>query len=266
MTSVGELVDKALNRTAAVQVVVRLRPMNSAELAHSDPEPCLRAVLDHRHQYRHMEAIVNRGAKEEVVTRFTFDRVLPPEVGQRELFESSGVRELMDAALTGINVSVFAYGQTGSGKTYTMSGLEEHLLRDFNQDDQSMGLISRAVTYLFQRIEEDAEGSTTLMKAAFSEIYNEVRPPFACSTAPAPLAQTPPKLNTFRSRTHANALMHTHAHTLLKQPHPPRAPGCSACTTCSTLPGSCFTWGTTRRQGRCFCRGRCWWTAKRWTT
>jgi hypothetical protein len=56
-----------------------------------------------------------------------------------------------------------------------------------------MGLISRAVTYLFQRIEEDAEGSTTVMKAAFSEIYNEVRPPFACSTAHrAPSHEIPP--------------------------------------------------------------------------
>jgi len=175
VTSVGELVDKALNRTAAVQVVLRVRPMNSAELQGADPEPCLRAVQDHRQQYRHLEAVVNRDAKEEVVTRFTFDRVVPPEVGQRELFELSGVRELMDAALTGSNVSVFAYGQTGRGKTYTMSGLEENLMKDYNGDDHTMGIISRAVTYLFQRIDEDVEGSTTVMKAAFSEIYNEVR-------------------------------------------------------------------------------------------
>jgi len=175
VTSVGELVDKALNRTAAVQVVLRIRPMSVAELQGPDPEPCLRAAQDHRQQYRHLEAVVNRDAKEEVVTRFTFDRVLPPEVGQRELFELSGVRELMDAALTGINVSVFAYGQTGSGKTYTMSGLEENLMRGYNGDDSSLGIISRAVSYLFQRIEEDVEGSTTVLKAAFSEIYNEVR-------------------------------------------------------------------------------------------
>jgi hypothetical protein len=200
-TSVGELVDKALNRTAAVQVVLRVRPLNSAELAGSDPEPCLRAVHDHRQQYRHLEAVVNRDAKEEVVTRFTFDRVVPPEVGQRELFEVSGVRELMDAALTGINVSVFAYGQTGSGKTYTMSGLEENLMKDYNGDDHTMGIISRAVTYLFQRIDEDVEGSSTVMKAAFSEIYNEVRrntvlPPRFCAALslshPSPLIPHPP--------------------------------------------------------------------------
>jgi len=126
-------------------------------------------------QYRHLEAIVDRGAKAETVTSYTFDRVVPPEVGQRELFEMSGVQELMDAALTGINVSVLAYGQTGSGKTYTMSGLEEHVLAGFRKDDQTSGLISRSVSHLFQRISEDLEGSTTTVKACFSEIYNEVR-------------------------------------------------------------------------------------------
>ena len=174
-TSVGELVDKALNRSAAVQVVLRVRPMNSHELRQADPEPCLRVVNDHRMQYRHLEAIVDRGAKAETVTSYTFDRVVPPEVGQRELFEMSGVQELMDAALTGINVSVLAYGQTGSGKTYTMSGLEEHVLAGFRKDDQTSGLISRSVSHLFQRISEDLEGSTTTVKACFSEIYNEVR-------------------------------------------------------------------------------------------
>ena len=247
-TSVGELVDKALNRTAAVQVVLRVRPLNSAEMRHSDPEPCLRAVHDHRHLCRHLEAVVNRGAKEEVVTRFTFDRVVPPEVGQRELFETSGVRELMDAALTGINVSVFAYGQTGSGKTYTMSGLEENLLHDFNRDDQSMGIISRAVSYLFQRIDQDAEGSTTVMKAAFSEIYNEVR----CRRRAGGAGWVRPALFPLLFFQPPSFLFCT----------APR----SACTTCSTSRASCCTWATTPKPSPSSCRGRCWWTARRWRT
>ena len=226
-TSVGELVDKALNRSAAVQVVLRVRPMNSLELRQEDPEPCLRVVNDHRMQYRHLEVVVNRGAKEETVTAYTFDRVVPEEVGQRELFEMSGVQELMDAALHGINVSVFAYGQTGSGKTYTMSGLEEHLMRGYREDDQSMGIISRSVSYLFARIGEDAEGSRTAVKASFSEIYNEVGglfcffflslgrgwwwcdPPYA--SLPLPPHCVPP-LSYPHTHTHFNLTHFTRAH------------------------------------------------------
>lgn len=38
---------------------------------------------------------------------------------------SPGTLQLLDAAMSGFNVTVLVYGQTGSGKTFTMLGREE---------------------------------------------------------------------------------------------------------------------------------------------
>lgn len=42
---------------------------------------------------------------------------------------------------------IFAYGQTGSGKTYTMEGPSV-------EDEQSRGMISRAVIQIFKNTQE----------------------------------------------------------------------------------------------------------------
>jgi hypothetical protein len=173
--TVDDLVDKALNRTAAVQVVIRVRPMNSGELSAPNPEPVLRVAHEFKNDFRVLEAVVGQHGDRETVRRFTFDRVAPPEVGQAQLFEMSGVKELMDAALTGLNASVFAYGQTGSGKTYTMSGIEERLghARETSAMDATMGIIPRAIQHLYHRVRAEPEGSSTIVRASFAEIYNE---------------------------------------------------------------------------------------------
>ena len=176
-SSVDELVDKALNKTAAVQVVVRVRPLSSAELAAADNEPVLRVANTFRNEYRTLEAVVSRNGDKETVRRFTFDRVAPPEISQRELFDLSGVKELMEATLMGLNVSIFAYGQTGSGKTYSMSGVEEVIDSGALISENTMGIIPRAINHLFSRIREESEGSTTVMRCSYSEIYNEARTP-----------------------------------------------------------------------------------------
>jgi hypothetical protein len=46
---------------------------------------------------------------------FEFDAVLPPRCEQAAVFDCSGVKEYIDAALQGYAATVFAYGQTGSG-------------------------------------------------------------------------------------------------------------------------------------------------------
>lgn len=55
---------------------------------------------------------------------FSFDNVFGDGVSTQEIFDLQ-VKELVNTAMEGINVTVFAYGQTSSGKTFTMRGIEK---------------------------------------------------------------------------------------------------------------------------------------------
>lgn len=60
-----------------------------------------------------------------------------------QVFETVA-QPIVDAALCGINGTIFAYGQTGSGKTFTMSGGTESF--------GDRGIIPRALSALFARL------------------------------------------------------------------------------------------------------------------
>ncbi|XP_071956194.1 carboxy-terminal kinesin 2-like isoform X2 [Antedon mediterranea] len=97
---------------------------------------------------------------------FDFDRVFSPDSSQVEVFEE--ISQMVQSALDGYNVCIFAYGQTGSGKTYTMEGPN-------NPNEETMGMIPRAVAQIFKCVDElEANGWTYTMQASFLEIYNEM--------------------------------------------------------------------------------------------
>ena len=85
-----------------------------------------------------------------------------------EVFEQSGVTDLIESALEGFSCTVFAYGQTGAGKTHTMSGYGEM----GEGVDELHGIIPRASRRLFQEA-EGREGVSYTFKASYLEIYNE---------------------------------------------------------------------------------------------
>ncbi|KAI1740949.1 hypothetical protein F4680DRAFT_416705 [Xylaria scruposa] len=81
---------------------------------------------------------------------FVFDRVFGPEVSQDGIWDY--LNESINAFLQGYNVSLLAYGQSGAGKSYTMGTagpLEQGEL-------DSMGVIPRAATELFEKLEGPA--------------------------------------------------------------------------------------------------------------
>ncbi|KAG2449345.1 hypothetical protein HYH02_005500 [Chlamydomonas schloesseri] len=114
---------------------------------------------------------------------FAYDLVLGPDAQTRQLW-SSHVAPLVDAALGGVNATVFAYGQTGSGKTYTMFGPN-------NPNDPAAakkgggggggrggdGVIGMSLTYLFQalqaQIKERGATEEYVVKVSMLELYNE---------------------------------------------------------------------------------------------
>ncbi|KAK6587047.1 hypothetical protein PZA11_000337 [Diplocarpon coronariae] len=126
---------------------------------------------------------------------FVFDRVFSEDVPQEGIWEY--LVESTNAFVQGYNVSMLAYGQSGAGKSYTMgtSGPEQQA------DNDVMGVIPRAATALFEKLEgppasnrnsmsglraptrysvnaaamlaKKAEKTWTL-KATYVEIYNEM--------------------------------------------------------------------------------------------
>lgn len=68
--------------------------------------------------------------------------------------------------ISGFNVTVLAYGQTGSGKTFTMG---TNFLPSCDGDPNMDGIISRAVTDIFQSIQERQEDEYHV-KVSFIEV------------------------------------------------------------------------------------------------
>ncbi|KAI9123783.1 hypothetical protein K1719_005083 [Acacia pycnantha] len=146
-----------------VQVIIRVRPLNSMERATQGYKRCLKQESAH--------SITWIGQPE---TRFTFDHVGCETIDQEILFRMAGL-PMVENCLSGYNSCMFAYGQTGSGKTYTMLGEIEDL--DVKPSPHR-GMTPRIFEFLFARIqaEEESRRDENLKyncKCSFLEIYNE---------------------------------------------------------------------------------------------
>ncbi|KAI8949350.1 P-loop containing nucleoside triphosphate hydrolase protein [Xylaria longipes] len=130
----------------AVKVVVRVRP----PLKPSDPNFDL---IPQRFQRAMVQTTSDTNITIDAPQGkkvFVFDRVFGPEVSQDGIWDY--LNESINAFLQGYNVSLLAYGQSGAGKSYTMgtSGPSEQGELD------SMGVIPRAATELFEKLEGSA--------------------------------------------------------------------------------------------------------------
>ena len=117
---------------------------------------------------------------------FQYDKVFSDDMGTQEIFDSQ-IKDIVQAAMNGINQTVFAYGQTSSGKTHTMKGCPKAGKgQDASRDD--MGIIPLSVMEIFRMCKQEGTkregGGDQVMengKAArqysisvsYLEIYNE---------------------------------------------------------------------------------------------
>ncbi|OVA13546.1 Kinesin [Macleaya cordata] len=146
-----------------VQVLIRIRPISTAEKVLQGKFRCLRQDSAH--------TLTWLGNPE---TRFTFDHVACETISQEKLFMVAGL-PMVENCMSGYNSCMFAYGQTGSGKTYTMMGEIHEMDGNLNKD---CGMTPRIFEYLFTRIraEEENRRDENLKyscKCSFLEIYNE---------------------------------------------------------------------------------------------
>ncbi|KAK2494569.1 hypothetical protein MC885_007092 [Smutsia gigantea] len=96
-----------------IQVVLRVRPMNAAELRRGEQSAL------HCSGTRTLQVSPPGGVPD---VAFRFGAVLDGARTQEDVFRACGVRRLGELALRGFSCTVFAFGQTGSGKTYTLTG------------------------------------------------------------------------------------------------------------------------------------------------
>ncbi|KAK7319825.1 hypothetical protein RJT34_04553 [Clitoria ternatea] len=146
-----------------VQVIIRVRPLNSMERSINGYNRCIKQESP--------QCITWIGQPE---NRFTFDHVACETIDQEMIFRLAGL-PMVENCLSGYNSCMFAYGQTGSGKTYTMLGEIEDL--DVKPSPHR-GMTPRIFEFLFARIqaEEESRRDENLKyncKCSFLEIYNE---------------------------------------------------------------------------------------------
>ncbi|KAK8957790.1 Kinesin-like protein KIN12B [Platanthera zijinensis] len=155
-------VDPSFWKDHNVQVIIRLRPLNSSEISLQGHNRCVRQD--------NYQAVTWTGHPE---SRFTFDLVADEQVSQERLFKVAGVR-MVENCMEGYNSCMFAYGQTGSGKTHTMLGD----IGGIQRNNANCGMTPRVFEYLFSRIHKEKETQSSqklhfTCRCSFLEIYNE---------------------------------------------------------------------------------------------
>ncbi|XP_067931549.1 kinesin-like protein KIF12 [Watersipora subatra] len=145
----------------SINVVVRVRPLNSSETEKRDPSTVQfpgDGVL-----------LVNSNGS---LKPFTFNVLFEPEASQKDVFEHSGVKKLVAMAVDGYACTCFAFGQTGSGKTHSITGPPQKTGMKLEESDY--GLIPRSFHNLLSLISEgESKGHSYTLKASYFELYNE---------------------------------------------------------------------------------------------
>ena len=145
--------------TAPVQVVVRIRPMNTREnLGNTLP------VITASTSDRSVTVIKGTGSRQ-VRSSYQFDNVFGSFSTQEEVYEAT-IRPVIVDVMNGYESTIFAYGQTGTGKTHTMEGD----INDKNGDNQ--GVIPRSAVAIFEELKKD-KYSERDVTCSYLEIYNE---------------------------------------------------------------------------------------------
>lgn len=98
-----------------INVVVRVRPLNSKELKVSE-DGAVQFPGDGQIQ---CENLPNSDKKTKL---FSYNVVFEPVASQEDILQYSGIKKLIEMAVEGFSCTAFCYGQTGSGKTHTLTG------------------------------------------------------------------------------------------------------------------------------------------------
>ncbi|XP_043191965.1 kinesin-like protein KIF3A [Amphibalanus amphitrite] len=142
-----------------VRVVVRVRPLNDAELAAGH-----RSAVEVNSLAGSVSLRSPSAAASEPPKTFTFDLAFGPDSKQFDIYNQVA-RPIVENVLEGYNGTIFAYGQTGTGKTFTMEGVRTVA--------EKKGIIPNSFAHIFGHIAKSAGDSKFLVRVSYLEIYNE---------------------------------------------------------------------------------------------
>eukprot|EP01032_Pedospumella_encystans_P017624 gene17624-20078_t len=149
----------------SIKVLVRVRPLNQAELAENNDSVV--SILND-------QSLNVTSADGKKSFRCSFDSVLGPTSTQNEVY--GVVRICTESVIEGFNSTIFAYGQTGSGKTHSMYGPPNYVSGGSNMRDprnaEMMGLIPRAIDEIFE-LAHKRSITDFQVHCSFVQIYNE---------------------------------------------------------------------------------------------
>lgn len=139
-------------------VVVRVRPLNSAEKARKAfqcvfPLDKRRVLLVDPEKFENNILRQNRQHER----KFEFDATFGAVSNQEDVHETT-TGPIIDSVVQGFNATVFAYGATGSGKTFTMIGTKER-----------PGLMTLMTKALYEKLDSQYQ-----VLLSYMEIYNEI--------------------------------------------------------------------------------------------
>ncbi|CAO2587814.1 Kinesin-like protein KIF12 [Lemmus lemmus] len=141
-----------------IQVVLRVRPMSTAELRRGEQSAL------HCSGTRTLPP----GGGPDMA--FRFGAVLDGACTQEDVFRACGVKRLGELALHGFSCTVFTFGQTGSGKTYTLTGPPPQG-EGVPVPPSLTGIMQRTFAWLLDRVHH--LGLPVTLRASYLEIYNE---------------------------------------------------------------------------------------------
>jgi len=143
--------------SSAIQVVVRLRPINEREKMHGTLPVVTASSQDKT------VTVVRGSGRRQARSSYAFDNVFSAFTTQEEVFDHT-LRPILRDVMMGYESTVFAYGQTGTGKTHTMEG---NLA-----SPKQHGVIPRSARSIFETLSQP-EYKSHKVTVACLEIYNE---------------------------------------------------------------------------------------------
>lgn len=155
------LINQDANRNANIRVFGRFRPMNDVEIDlmnNGIGSECVEYVSKTTIQIKHPNGGISNP--------YILDHVFSSNTAQKELYDLIG-KDIVKDVVSGYNGTIFAYGQSGSGKTFTMYG-------DNTDNIETMGIIPRIISEIFDFVDKCNDNITFQFKMSFMQIYKEV--------------------------------------------------------------------------------------------